>query len=293
MNPRDIARSNLTPRQLQNVAHRRVAARAVVGSQRILPELVILGGMRCGTSSLYKYLGEHRHFAPSLRKETEYFSDLHDRGPTWYRGHFPLRATAAVRRRRGLHTVGFEATPYYLWHPHAPARLAAELPEAKLVVLLRDPAERAVSHYVHMARLGFEKRSFEQAVAEETTSLAEDRDRIFSDPGFASKWHHRFSYVERGQYAEQLQRWFAVLPRENFLVLEAGELYADAQGVVDGIADLVRVPRDVVDTTTNHSRNMVGPKRRIEVPSTAAVAGRFTESDAALSELLGWTPTWL
>lgn len=288
------AKSMLHPRTRERLVRRRLSVRTTTGSLRILPGLLVLGGMRCGTSSLYKYLGEHPGFVPSIRKETEYFTLHHDRDEDWYRSHFPLRARVAMRAARGQRTVGFEATPYYLNHPLVPGRVAAALPDARFVVLLRDPVDRAVSHWMHMARLGFERRSFAEAIAAEEHELADDRRRLQEDPSFTSKPHHRFSYVERGQYADQLERWFAVHPRDRFLVFEADALYDDAQAVCDRIATFVGLDPHPVDTSVNHSYATKGGRgRRVERPDPAPARGLFTDSDRRLPELLGWAPSWV
>ena len=105
------------------------------------------------------------------RKEVSYFTRHFGRGEAWYRTHFPTRARVAVRRRR-LHAQvrSFEATPDYLFHPLAAARAAQLVPDAKLIALLRDPVERAYSHYRHMVRLGFEDLSFDEAIRARTNA---------------------------------------------------------------------------------------------------------------------------
>lgn len=206
---------SLVPMGYRNrVARGRVWLRWPTGALRTLPDFLILGAMRAGTSSLYRYLGAHPSVARSLRKEVEYFSRWHHRGETWYRAHFPLAALGGRRRR------SFEATPYYLCHPHAPRRAQELLPDAHFVVVLREPVARAVSHHRHLSRLGIETLPFEEAVAQEPKRLDGEWERMLREPRYQSRAHHLFSYLERGLYARQLRRWFARFPRERFLVLE-------------------------------------------------------------------------
>src|SRR4051812_20031887 len=115
---------------------------------RGLPSVLIIGAQKSGTTSLSSYLVEHPDMLPSLRKEVHYFSFNYERGVNWYRAHFPY----THHLRRGALTL--DATPYYLVHPLVAQRAAQLLPHAKLVVLLRNPVDRALSHYQHEVRGG-------------------------------------------------------------------------------------------------------------------------------------------
>jgi len=110
-----------------------------------------VGAQKAGTSSLYSYMVQHPQVLPAARKEIHYFDRHYDKGLRWYRRHFPLRARLSSERLSG------EASPYYLFHPHAPRRIAETLPDARILMLLRNPANRAISHYFHEARVGREK----------------------------------------------------------------------------------------------------------------------------------------
>lgn len=207
----------------------RLAARRLNSSQRRLPELLVIGAQRSGTSSLYKYLGRHPDVAPSLRKEVEYFSTEYRHGPDWYRAHFPRRGTG--------YSVAFEASPNYLFFPAAAERAAALVPDARLLVLLRDPADRAFSHYHHMVRLGFEQESFETALELESSRIEGDLERAMADPGYRPRSWLRYSYVDRGRYATQLRRWLDRYPRSRLLVVRSEALYADTAATLTVIQE--------------------------------------------------------
>jgi hypothetical protein len=193
-----------------------VAARRPTAGLRATPDFLIVGAQRSGTTSLYRYLSEHPGVAPPVRKEIQYFSLHYDRGDSWYRTHFPL----AGRRR-----VTFDATPYYLFHPAAPARAAATVPDAKLIALLRDPVDRAFSHWQHNASRGLEHLGFEAALDAESERLAGEDDRLVADADYQSTAHRYWSYARRGEYATQLERWLAHYPRDRVLVLRSEDLY--------------------------------------------------------------------
>ena len=131
---------------------------------RPLPDFLILGAQKAGTTALYSYLRKHPSIIGPSWKEVSYFDRHYARGPAWYRGNFPNK----LRTRGAL--VG-EASPSYLFHPLGPRRVRELVPEARLVALLRDPVDRALSHYNHERALGREPLSFEDALAAEDDRL--------------------------------------------------------------------------------------------------------------------------
>ncbi|HEX7131042.1 MAG TPA: sulfotransferase [Iamia sp.] len=236
------------------IVRTRLAARIPTARWRSLPDVLILGGMRCGTSSLYKYLGYHPGIAPSLRKEVEYFTRSFSEGEGWYRAHFPVAARRRAHRRlTGRDLVSFEASPYYLLHPHAPERARALVPDARLIVMVRDPVERAFSHWQHMVRHGIEDLSFEDAVDAEEARLAPEWERLAEDPTYVSTIHYHCSYLARSRYAEQLERWLAHYPADRFLVVSSDAMYADVGATYARVLDFMGVPRWAPKTFENYS----------------------------------------
>ncbi|MBD0328504.1 MAG: sulfotransferase [Thermoleophilia bacterium] len=195
---------------------------------RPLPDFLIVGAQRAGTTALYAYLRRHPAIAGPPWKEVSFFDRHYARGERWYRGHFPstLRLGWAGRREGDRPRVG-EASPSYLFHPLAPERAAAVVPGARLVALLRDPVERAFSHYRFEVALGREPLAFEQALDAEEERTRADVERMRTDPAYVGYAWWNFSYLGRGRYAEQLERWLARFPREQLLVLTSEDLFAD------------------------------------------------------------------
>jgi hypothetical protein len=183
---------------------------------RQLPDFVIIGTQRGGTTSLYRYLTQHPDIGPSLRKEVHFFDRYYEKGMDWYLAHFPMRGEAPV--------VG-EASPYYLFHPDVPERARRALPHAKFIALLRNPIDRAYSHYHMKVRRGVEPLSFEDAIDKEHERLSSTDDPI-------SMVRRHYSYVERGLYVEQLKRWMSVFPREQFLIIKSEDFYKEPERIL-------------------------------------------------------------
>jgi Sulfotransferase domain len=198
---------------------------------RPLPDFLILGAQKAGTTALYAYLRWHPEITGPSFKEVSFFDRHYVKGERWYRAHMPVR-------RRSL--VG-EASPSYLFHPLAPERVAGMLPGARLIALLRNPVDRAFSHYQHEVALGREPLSFEDAVDREDERMQGELERMLRDPSYFSLAWWNYTYVARGRYAEQLERWFAAFPREQLLVLFTEELSADTAATYRRVLDFLGV----------------------------------------------------
>lgn len=188
--------------------------------RRMLPSFLIVGAQRAGTTSLYRYLAHHPDVA-SVRlggKGVHWFDMHRDRDLRWYRSHFPLA-------RPGTRTITGEGSPYYLFHPTALDDIRRELPEVKVVAILRDPVVRAHSHWAHETARGFETLSFGAALEAEERRLAGEEDRIRADRSYLSFAHQHHSYVARGLYADQVDRLHATFPDGHVLVLPSQELF--------------------------------------------------------------------
>jgi hypothetical protein len=195
--------------------------RLLTAPLRGLPSTLIIGAQRSGTTSLFSYLVQHPNVLPPLGKEIHYFDFHYDRGINYYRGRFPY----SHRLRHG--TMTLDATPYYLIHPLVPERVAQVLPHIKLIAVLRNPVDRALSHYQHEKRGGRETLSFSEAIDQEPARLAGEEARLRNEPGYYSWNHHRYSYLLRGLYFEQLRRWLQHFPRSQLLVLQSERLFRD------------------------------------------------------------------
>ena len=214
--------------------------RSLTHQQGSLPSFIIIGAQKGGTTSLYHYLTQHPSVAEALWKETHFFDLNYGRGVGWYRTHFPK--ISGVNGSPEKVTITGEASPYYLFHLHVPARVHTLLPDVRLIVLLRNPVERAYSHYHHEVSRGYETLSFEAAVAQEPQRLAGEEARMRRDPQYLSLPHQRYSYLARGLYLEQLERWLRYFPRERFLILQSEVFYRDSEASLRSVCEFLDLP---------------------------------------------------
>jgi len=209
---------------------------------RVLPDFIIIGAQRCGSTSLYNYLIEHPGILPGLMKEVHFFDNHYKKGVNWYRSFFP-RSTS-MRNQDNNHQQRFitgEATPYYLFYPHAPRRIHTTIPDIKLIILLRNPVERAYSHYQHEVRLGVENLTFAEAIEREKLDMPDEAAKILRDENYRSFSHQNYSYLSRGIYIEQLELWNRYFSMDSVLVLKSEDLFTNPGKAVEQTCDFLGV----------------------------------------------------
>lgn len=267
----------------------------ITSSSRPLPDFLIIGAKRGGTTSLFNYLQQHPNVAPLFPaaqriKGADFFDMNYAQGVRWYRSFFPTdRQRRGAERRLGSPVVVGEASPYYIFHPLAPERAAKVAPSAKIVVLLRDPVDRAYSHYRERVRHGVEPLSFEDAIAAEPGRLAGEVERLLADPTYHSVPHEQFSYVAQGRYAEQLEAWFEHFPRERFLFLRSQDLFTDPEATFARTLGFLGLPPYELDEYEAFNYH---PGRGIEPETRRRLQELFAPEIRRLESLLGIDLGW-
>ncbi|HET9894697.1 MAG TPA: sulfotransferase domain-containing protein [Streptosporangiaceae bacterium] len=264
-----------------------VTAGRITSRARMLPGFLIAGAQRCGTTSMYRALSEHPCVRKAvLHKGVHYFDMNYDHSLSWYRAHFPLRT-------RGQAAVTFESSPYYMFHPLAGQRIAADLPGTKLLVLLRDPVERAYSAYAHELARGFETETFERAIELETRRLDGEAERMAAEPGYLSHSHQHQAYVTRGQYIEQLNRLEHLFGRDRIHVVDSGDFFAKPEPVYDAVLGFLGLPQAEYPPFERHNAR---PRSPIDPALRERLDTHFAPFDEQLSAA-GWLgdsglPSW-
>jgi hypothetical protein len=253
----------------------------LTASLRLLPDYVIVGAQRAGTTSLYKYLVEHPDVGRvRLGKGVHYFDTNAGESVQWYRSHFPLDP-AKIPFRQRPNRVG-EGAPYYMFHPQSPQRIDATLPGVKVIAILRDPIERAHSQWAHETARGFETLPFEEALQAEDERLA-GQEELIAEPTGLSLAHQHHSYVARGQYAPQIERLWSVFGQDRVLVLPSTQLFAEpAQTYARTLSFLELSPH-----TATYEVHNARSYSKIEPATESWLALKFGESNERLVSMLG------
>ena len=221
------------------------------GSAPRWPDFFIVGAAKAGTTSLFDSLAQHPQVYTPRVKEPHYFSTVAP--PPERRAFFPsirdeceyLGLFAGAREGQ----VAGEASTSYLWDPEAAARIHSVAPDARIVVMLRDPVERAWSHYLNDVREGFERRSFSAAIEEDA-----------SNP--EGRWGDASLYVQLGFYTGQLRRYCEIFG--DVLVLFFEEFVRDVPGHLDRACDFLRIARfDDAAAAVRTSNEYARPRNRL------------------------------
>lgn len=251
---------------------------------RKLPGVIVIGTQKGGTSSMYRYLLQHPQFFGAINKEVHFFDYRYDKGLPWYQAMFPFES----RLPEGAITG--EATPFYLYHPLVPPRVADSLPNVRFIVLLRDPVNRALSHYYHNLRRGRENRPIEEAFDAEATMIAEEKERLKNGEIFKPDNYRHFSYTERGLYAEQLERWFECFSRDLFFIRTSESFYSGGDAFMREVFGFLGIDSDfhVPDLTPSN----VGIVRDDDPEMSKRLAEYFEPHNRRLEALLGVSYGW-
>lgn len=255
---------------------------------RALPDFVIIGAMRAGTSTLYRYLRYHPQTKGCPPYEVHFFDRVPDKGVNWYRAHFPFEFQLKGKDGRRVFITG-EKTPTYLSDPYVPERVKKIIPEAKFIVLLRNPVDRAYSHYQWSVRRGYETLSFEKALEEEERRLQELEERLKTEELWRQPGYRWFSYKTRGRYAEQLRTWFRYFPKEQFLILRSEDFYKDTPTIFGRILSFLGLdywfPQNIPPVKSPGYPPME-PKTR------ETLKDYFSPYNRELEMLLNWNHSW-
>src|SRR5829696_7666593 len=264
------------------------AASADESETGALPDFLIIGAQKSGTTSLYDLLSQHPHVERAALKELNYFDRYFEKGIEWYRSQFPL-----PKRREERTLITGEATPDYLFYPDAAKRAAQVVPQARLIVLLRNPVDRAYSHYHHQIRKGRETLSFEEAIEAEQARLRGEIDKMPEDELPTSSNRKRFLYLSRGIYVDQLLRWSEFFSKDQMLVLKSEDFYKNTLQTLKVIQDYLGLP----DWKPEPSVLQMSPKRQNKYPGINPATRRrleeyFEPHNRRLYEYLGVDFGW-
>jgi len=253
------------------------SGRIATSPMRILPSFIIIGAKKCGTTSLFHYLSEHPDIGEPTWKEISYFNIHFAKGKLWYKSFFPI----SLPKSEPQDLITGEATASYICHPQAPQRIAETLPEVKLIALLRNPVDRAFSHYHHTKRIGREDLDFEEAIAQEKSRVKqlENKNQAYN-----------YTYLSSGLYAEQLKNWLNLFDRQQLLILKSEDFFDHPEAIFQQVLNFLELPnwslRNYRKYNYNFSAQMIEPSTR------KYLREYFQPHNQKLYELLGVDFGW-
>jgi tetratricopeptide (TPR) repeat protein len=226
---------------------------------RLSPSFLIIGTQKGGTTSLHRYLCEHPHVQPAAHKEIDFWSVEYDRGLAWYMAQFPPRSSDS-------RCITGEASPTYLDHPDAPARLQATFPNTKLILVLRDPTDRAISHYYHRYRERNLVTPIEAFLRSELVFTQQHPPESIPADRYAT--HLRGRLISRGLYSTFVKRWLQFFPRDQILAIDSRELFSQTGAVLTRVhrfLDLEPQPLDVYPVFNPGTYRHISPALEAEL----------------------------
>lgn len=242
------------------------------------PQFIVIGAEKCGTTSLYHYLSQHPQFLPSIEKELDFFDVEFQRGMEWYLAHF-----SPIPNQLGL--VTGEVSANYLYSEQAPQRIRELLPQTKLIVLLRNPIERAASRYYMLRQQRLIKLSFEDKVIQEIQAI----EKSFQAGKVAIETLNRNRNIGNSLYVYHLQRWLDIFPREQLLVVRSEDLDQQPAATLKKIYDYLEMPEHELPNYHKYNRGSYAP---INTKIRHTLQEFFTPHNQYLETYLGRQFNW-
>ena len=198
------------------------------------PNFIVIGFMKCGTTSLFDYISQHPRVLRAFEKEIEFFNrdDLYKLGVEWYRSNFP-----PIPSQSGY--LSGEATPNYITcGAKAAQKVQSLFPDLKFIVALRNPVQRAISHYYFSLKRGAKHQSFEKKIDEDINKLNEKLQQVNGFNNINRLW----GIVLSGLYVYFLEQWMNIFPKEQFLILKTEDLAENTSDTMSRVFNFLGLP---------------------------------------------------
>ena len=244
------------------------------------PDFIVAGASKCGTSSIYYYLSRHPQILLPHKKEIEFYWKNYHRGIDWYRSHFP-----AISDRADFLTG--EATPNYLRFPQVARRIKDTFPQAKIIILLRNPVERAISWHYHKLNTGLTKIDLQTAIATEIKQLATMTEAEITNTGYSEP--DKPDNIMSSLYIYKIKPWIELIGREQFLILKSEEFYSNPRQVMSNVFQFLHLPDCPLNKYPKVNQGSYQPANT-QLRNT--IAEYFAPYNQQLEEYLGMKFNW-
>ena len=255
-------------------------------SIRVLPSFIIVGAVRCGTTSLYYNICEHSSVLPASYDEIGFFDSNYELGINWYKSMFPTKfKIKKIESKTGICITG-EDTPFYFWDKKSIERIKKDIPKIKLIILLRNPIDRAYSNYHLGVRLGSESLSFEGSIKKEIELLEKNND-FESDK--IEKFLRPRSYIAKGLYYQQIKNWYEVFSKNQILVISTENLEINPHQTLEQVFNFLGIPNEKIQNIQNRK---VGNYQKMNENTREYLKKLFQPHNEKLFKILGREFEW-
>ena len=231
----------------------------ITGPFRVLPDFIIIGSMKCGTTSLYYDICEHPCVSAAAYDEIGFFDSNFHLGLNWYRSMFPTKGQIEdIKHKEGVAITG-EDTPFYFWNPIAAKRIQKLLPNTKLIIILRNPIDRAYSEYQDLASNKSNFPSFETVIENEMNSQRNNTD-IITEENF-EVFNQKNSYLLKGIYVDQLKIWTSLFPKEQIFILSTENLNSDPISALGSVFQYLNLPDYKIKNPQHQKQKKYSPMK--------------------------------
>ena len=225
----------------------------LTSNSRVLPNFFVIGGVRCGTTSLYHYLGQHNCIKQAAYDELGYFDDNFHLGVNWYRSLFPTKFVQKKTEAEFKKFLTYDVTPFYIYNPLVVDRIFKFSPNAKIIAVLRNPIDRAYSNYNNkIQEEGDTKTTFEEVVYSEIEKIESNENNQKNNAFLVDEFYELL--LARGFYSKQLEYWFKKFPRNNMLLISSEELAVNTDKIVSKIFEFLEVPDQKINDLTKQNK---------------------------------------
>ena len=210
----------------------------ITAKSRVLPNFLIIGAVRCGTTSLYYDICQHPSVEKAAYDEIGFFDDNYHLGEDWYRSLFPTKKKMEKTEQNTGYAITGEDTPFYIWNNDVIKRVAEMLPNIKLISILRNPVDRAYSNYHLGIREGTEKRSFDEAVKVDMDYINSQKEKKVK----LNRVDYKKSYIAKGIYSDQLKEWYEVFNKKQLCVLSTENFSNNPNETLAKVFEFLEIP---------------------------------------------------
>ena len=215
---------------------------------RVLPDFFVIGVVRSGTTSLFHYLNQHPNIVGASYDELGYFDDNYHLGVNWYKSLFPTIFTKKRIEKEQGKCLSFDDTPFYIYNPQVVRRIHENFPNSKMILLLRNPVDRAYSNYNLSPN---RKLTFEETIENEINEIQNTNLELKDESYLVNDFYEKI--LPRGFYAKQLEVWYKIFPKEKILIKSSEDFANNTDEVLNQIFNFLEIKQVKIKDTKKHN----------------------------------------